>query len=147
MEVNFKLNNNNKENTDKVDKEYIDLSSLSDRIPPQDRQLLSDMVEHFAQTNVKLSKYKPILDQVKEIESDRKLISTEIYNILYPYQSSLEDFPTHLNISSTTVYYNPGRLEISEHKLLELGVKKEIIDAAKVRGKGWYVIDRQGRKE
>jgi hypothetical protein len=128
---------------------YVDLSTLSDRIPPQDRQLLSDMVERFAKTNIILSQpeIKSVLDKVKEIEKDRKLISTEIYNVLHPYQSTLQDFPTHLNISNIPIYYNPGRVEINENKLLELGVKKEIIDKAKIRGKGWYVIDRQGRKE
>lgn len=140
-------NNDNKGVNNKDEKEYIDLSTLSDCIPPQDRELLSQLVERFAKTNIKLSEYKETTDKIKEIEKDRKLISSTVYDILYNYQSTLEDFPTHLNISNIPVYYNPGREELSETRLLELGVPKHIIQKAKVRGKGWYVIDRQGRKE
>lgn len=105
--------------------------------------LLPDLQSYV--TTIKSLKFdaKPLEEQLKPIKSDLEILNKQLGGLLLPY---IDKLPKDLLISDTTVSYVKGKETISETLLLEAGVSKKVIQSCKVKGSGYFVVDKKDRK-
>jgi len=114
---------------------------LSDLLPSTALDELTPLLDYT--TSLK-KQMKPLEQKLALLAKEKKIYDSLIAEVLTKFQSIL---PKQFQFQSIPITYVEGREEISEIALLESGVDKSIIDRCKIKGKGYYLINKRKGKE
>jgi len=114
---------------------------LSDLLPSTALDELTPLLDYT--TSLK-KQMKPLEQKLAPLAKEKKIYDSLIAEVLTKFQSIL---PKQFQFQSIPITYVEGREEISEIALLESGVDKAVIEKCKVRGKGYYLINKRGNSK